>query len=366
MIKEASYRQLRIQLICKKLIVGASLVQLKKHINSTFSNRGFEKQSYNIRTIQLDIQAIREGNFIYLNKEINFDNNSHVFKVKYQRSSNIYIFSEDSEIPEFNILDEGERMTLPFLIGILNPYKNIPAVKKVLLGLADTFYISKEEQKSAKAIVIAKSPLKNENRIIALSISILGHIKRNECIEFNYISVHKLDETLNQYSKQEVIPLEIRLYENLYYLIAFNKKTDEIRNYRLDQFIKLKVSKLTNSNETVYFTEEFVKTLDLKKYFQNSIGVWCHKSFETVETVEIRFLGWAATYVQAAPIHSTQVISEINKEKNELTLEIKIKLFTYSDSRKTARERSPELAFLLGRFREFCEVNEEKLLEKYK
>ncbi|RAR73789.1 WYL domain-containing protein [Flavobacterium aciduliphilum] len=366
MIKEASYRQLRIQLICKKLIVGASLDQLISHVNSTFSKRGFEKESFDKRTIQLDIQSIREGNFEYINKDISFDNNSHVFKVKYQRASNIYIFSEDSEIPEFNMLDEGERMTLPFLIGILNPYKNIPAVKKVLLGLEDTFYISKEEQKSVKAIVIPKPPLRKENDIIALSISILGHISRNECIEFNYISVHKLDETLIQYSKQEVIPLEIRLYENLYYLIGFNKKTEEIRNYRLDQFVKLKVSKLTNSNETIYFTEEFVKSLNLKKYFQNTIGVWCHKSFETVETVEIKFLGWAATYVQAAPIHSTQVISEINKEKNELILEIKIKLFTYSESRKTARERSPELAFLLGRFREFCEVNEEKLIEKYK
>lgn len=367
MIKEASYRQLRIQLICKKLIVGASLDQLKNHVNRTFSNRGFEKQSFNIRTIQLDIQAIREGNFIYLNKEINFDNNSHIFEVKYLKSSNIYIFSEDSEIPEFNVLDEGERMTLPFLIGILNPYRNIPAVKKVLLGLEDTFYISKDEQKSAKAIVIPKSPLKNENNIIALSISILGHISRNECIKFDYISVHKLDETLNEYSNQEVIPLEIRLYENLYYLIAFNKKTEKIRNYRLDQFVKLKVSKLINSNEILHFTEKFVKSLDLKKYFENSIGVWCHESFETVETVEIRFLGWAATYVQAAPIHSTQLITEINKNKNELTLEIKIKLFPYNNqNRRTARERSNELAFLLGRFREYCEVNEEKLIEKHK
>jgi hypothetical protein len=265
------------------------------------------------------------------------------------------------------MLDEGERMTLPFLIGILNPYRNIPAVKKVLLGLEDTFYISKEEQKSAKAIVIPKPPLRNENDIIALSISILGHISRNECIKFDYISVHKLDKTLNEYSMQEVIPLEIRLYENLYYLIAFNKNTAKIRNYRLDQFVKLKVSKLTNSNENLHFTEEFVKSLELKKYFENSIGVWCHESSETVETLEIKFLGWAATYVQTLPIHSTQSITEINKEKNELTLEIKIKLFPYNvETRRTARERSYELAFLLGRFREFCEVNEEKLIEKYK
>ena len=242
-------------------------------------------------------------------------------------------------------------------------------MKKIILGLEDTFYISKEEKKSAKAIVITKPPLINESNIIALSISILGHINRNECIKFKYVSVHKLNDRLNEYTNQEVVPLEIRLYENLYYLIGYNKKTEKIRNYRLDQFDRLKVHKLIKptTNETEYFTEEFVRSLELHKYFQNSIGVWCHESFETVETVEIKFMDWAATYVQVAPIHYTQTIIDINTEKKEITLQIKIKLFPFNEkNRRTARERSNELAFLLGRFREFCEVNEEKLLIKSK
>jgi hypothetical protein len=61
------------------------------------------------------------------------------------------------------------------------------------------------------------------------------------------------------------------------------------------------------------------------------------------------------------------VIKNIDVVNKKLTIEINIKLFPFkSNKNKNARDRSPELAFLLGRFRQFCEINEEKLIEKYK
>ncbi len=360
-------RQKRIQLICKKIQNQATKAEILRYVNSKFPDRlsGFAD-----RTFQEDLKAIKLGEFEFINTGLKILNKKrYYFNIIFSRSTQKYSFHEDSPIPEFNLLDDGERMTLPFLVGILQPYQNIPAVKKVLLGLEDTFDIEEKELKTAKAIVIPKPSLLNEKKIIALSITLLGHISRKECVKFDYISVHHLDERLNEFSIHKVIPLEIRLYENLYYLIGYNKVKNKISNYRLDQIVQSKVFPLTveNSNEIEYFTDKFVNSLRLKEYFENSIGVWCHEDFETVETVEITFSNWAASYVQRLPLHRTQEIIEINKLKNELTLEIKIKLYPYNTrNRRTARERSPELAFLLGRFREFCEVNEEKLIPTIK
>ena len=360
-------RQKRIQLICKKIQNQASKAEILQFVNSKFPNR---LSSFSDRTFQEDLKAIKLGEFEFINTGLKVLNEKrYYFNIIFSRSTEKYSFHEDSPIPEFNLLDDGERMTLPFLIGILQPYQNIPAVKKVLLGLEDTFDIEEKELKTAKAIVIPKPKLLNEKEIIALSITILGHISRKECVKFDYISVHHLDERLNEFSSHKVIPLEIRLYENLYYLIGFNKANEKIKNYRLDQIVKLKVFPLIveNSNEIEYFTDKFVNRLELKEYFKNTIGVWCHEKDNLIETVEITFFDWAASFVRRLPIHATQNITNLDVVKKKLTIEISIKLFPYRvNEKKKARDRSPELAFLLGRFREFCEVNEEKLIEKYK
>jgi predicted DNA-binding transcriptional regulator YafY len=360
MKKEVNSKEIRIQLICKKLIKGASLDDIIDYVNKTFSERGFDKESFSKRTIQSDIQSIREGDFNYINKTIKQEKNKNGFEIKYNRADNCYYFTEESNIPEFDSLDDDERMTLPFLIGILNPYQNIPAVKKILLELGDTFYIEKNELKSANAIVIPRPTLINEEKVIKLVLKILGHISKKECIEFHYNTVHKLDESLNSSSYHKIIPLQIRLFENIYYLIGYNKILSKISNYRLDQILNFRVDIVQdeNTDEIEYFDDNFIKNLQLNKYFENTIGVWCHEEIETVETVKIVFKNWAASYIKRLPIHHTQKIINTDLINIEITIEITIKLYPKTKYRTTTLQRSNELAFLLGRFREFCEVIE--------
>lgn len=360
-------RQNRIEFICEKIKEQATINEIEKFLWKKFSRH--EDFEFNKSTFEKDLTDIRRGNFIYSNSIKRDIKNKGLFLVKLDRSNGKYYFDEKSPIPEFNSIEDREKATLPFLLGILNQYKALPVVKKVIDDLFKTFFIDEDELKSINAVITTKPSLINEEKIVELVIKILGHIKRNECIEFNYINVHNLDERLLKSANHKVIPLQIRLHENLYYLIGYNKELEKISNYRLDQILGLKVDAIEDEDteKIEYFEDNFVSELNLEAYFYNTLGVWCHDKDNLIETVEITFSDWAASFVRRLPIHATQIITNIDVVKKKLTIEISIKLFPYKgNENKKARERSPELAFLLGRFREYCEVNEEKLIEKYK
>ncbi|WP_396161513.1 WYL domain-containing protein [Flavobacterium sp.] len=360
-------RQNRIEFICEKIKEEATINEIEKFLLKKFSR--YEDFEFKKPTFEKDLTDIRRGNFDYSNSLKRDKKNKELFLVKLNRSSGKYYFDEKSPIPEFSSKVDRELMTLPFLLGVLNQYKSLPIVKKVIDDLYKTYFIDEDELKSIKAVITTKPSLINEEKIVELVIKILGNIKRNECIEFNYINVHNLDERLIKSLNHKVIPLQIRLHENLYYLIGYNKELEKISNYRLDQIIGLKVDTIEDelTEKIEYFEDNFVSELNLDAYFYNTIGVWCHGKDNLIETVEITFFDWAASYVRRLPIHATQVIKNIDVVNNKLTIEINIKLFPYkSNENKKARDRSPELAFLLGRFRQFCEINEEKLIEKYK
>jgi hypothetical protein len=355
-------RQDRIQFICEKILEQSTKAEIKTYLEEKFFK--YDSYAFNPSTFEKDLTDIRRGNFNYSNSVKKDKKQKNIFFIKLDRSNGKYYFAEKSPIPEFNFSDNREEMTLPFLLGILNQYNSIPIVKNFIEDIKKKYFINDNEKKGIKAVVHTKPKLINEEKIINLAIKILGHIKRNECIEFNYTTVHTLDETIKNSKLHKVIPIQIRLYENLYYLIGFNIELKKISNFRLDQFFKFQVEALEDeeTDNKIYFEDEDIAKLDIENYFNNTIGVWCHSSNEKVEKVEITFRDWAASLIRSMPIHHTQTPISADFENNKLTIQIEIKLLPYSESRKTARERSYELAFLLGRFREFCEVNEEKLI----
>lgn len=135
-------KQIRIELICKKIEQGASIEELIEYVNKKINRKYGIEVSYGKRTIENDIKAIREGNFECLNKAVNCKGKDN-FYINYIKSEDKYYFDENTAIPEFDEITEEERLTIPFLIGILNPYKNIPAVLKILDRIDDFFDIDK-------------------------------------------------------------------------------------------------------------------------------------------------------------------------------------------------------------------------------
>ncbi len=362
--KYISPEQYRIQMVCSQLEKGASLKKIMSEVNDKLRENKFKQ--YSNRIYSEDIRKIREGDFDYIGK----DKKEQTFNVIYSVSLDQYKFEEDAPYPKFSLLDENERLTVPFLKGILKPYESLPAVGKILNELNDIFDLSEEEIKSSGAVVVTKPEIFNAKNVHNNIIKILEHIKNENCIEFMYTTVHNLNDELSASFMFQIIPLQVKLHENLFYLIGQNiKKENRIVNFRIDK-IKGRIDSIEDeeNGESKKFKSIDVKNLNLEQYFKNVIGVWCYNQSDLTETIEIKFRDWAASYIIAQPLHNTQkIVKEFYKVKikgrevDEIIISIDTRLTPKIDkdgNQKKIIERSNELAFLLSRFREFCEVIE--------
>jgi hypothetical protein len=363
--KYITTEQFRIQLICKILEEGASLQKIMRDVNDQLRENNLKQ--YGKRIYSEDIRKIREGDFDYIGK----DKKEQEFSVIYSISLNQYKFEEHTPYPRFSLLDDSERLTVPFLKGILKPFEKIPAVTKILDELKDIFDLSEEEIKSAAAVVVTKPEINNSQKVHENVIEILEHIKNENCIEFMYTTVHNLNDKLAQSFRCQIIPLQIKLHENLFYLIGLNlKKDNKIVNYRIDKILsRIDTLEDEETGESKKFKTSDLKKINIDQYFENVIGVWCYDGSAKTETVKIKFRDWAASYVLAQPLHHTQKVVEDfykvrfgGREVDEIIISIDTRLSSPLDNNKnqsTILERSNELAFLLGRFREYAEIIEE-------
>ena len=363
MEKLQNIKQVRIELICRKIKQGGSMDEIIKYVNEKInSNIGGIEIDYKYRTIENDINSIRKGEFECVNKNVNGDG-EHKFYINYIKSENKYYFDKDYVEPEFDEITEEERLTIPFLTGILKPYENIPAVLKILDRIEDFFDIDK---KYKNAIIINRTKLYEEENTIELAIQLLGHIKRNECVQFNYVTVHKLNADFKESRWVKTIPIQIKIYENLYYLIGFDLEKKKLSNFRIDQIIYRNKNSIDviedeeNPDEIKYFDpkDKIITTIDER--FKNTLGVWVHKDEDTIRKVKIKFRDWAANYVSKIKLHSTQKIINIDFDNNEIIIELELKLYNLKEPVTTINDLDPELAFLLGRFRDYCEIIEIK------
>jgi hypothetical protein len=333
---------------------GGSLEQMISFVNHKLDEAGYKP--IKVRLLNYALKDLRNGNFIHSLSDKIDPKQKDVFKIEFKNE--MYKYSSDSTQPVFGDLEEDERLTVPFLMGILKQYESLPAVKKIMEGLVEQFELDNTESKCASVVISSHPKLAQEDDVVKLAIQILGHIQREECIHFHYFAVNKLDTSILKASEQKVAPMQIRLYNSIYYLTAVNMNTKSIFNFRIDQIRNLRVDELLDEQEeSVTFNyKELEKETELKTHFDNVLGVWNHTKEDTVTEVKIKFRDWAASYVKSLPLHPTQIIESINLEENSLVVSIRIKLAAKINNEQKANERSIELAFLLGRFREFYEV----------
>jgi hypothetical protein len=333
---------------------GGSLTDMKYFVNDKLEEAGYKPIKK--RSINDALKELRNGNFTHSLSDKIDPQKKDVFRVEYKQG--IYQYAPDSLQPVFGDLEEDERLTVPFLMGILKQYESLPAVKKIMDGLVEQFELNNTESKCAFVVISSQPKLAQEDEVVKLAIQILGHIQREECIHFHYFAVNKLDASILRASEQKVAPMQIRLYNSIYYLTAVNMNDKSIINFRIDQIRNLRVDELLDEQEEIVMFDykELEKETELKRHFDHVLGVWNHPKEDRVTEVKIKFRDWAASYVKSLPIHPTQIIESINLEENSLVVSIRIKLGAKLKKEQTANERSVELSFLLGRFREFCEV----------
>lgn len=348
-------KQIRIELICQKIRQGASIDEIVEYVNMKINSKVSNEVNYGKRTFENDLRSIREGDFMYSNniKPIG----DYYFFISYKKSENKYYFHEDHEEPEFDEITEEERLTIPFITGILKQYESLPAVKKIISRIDDLFEI---DSKNKTTLLSPQPKLIDEDKSIKKAIQLLKNIKNKECIEFNYITVHKLNTNSETKKIKKVIPIQLRVHDNFYYLIGFDLEKKELKNFKIDQIFN-KIDALCDENEEIiYFDPKDKIITSIDERFKNTLGVWVHNEEVPISKVKIKFKDWAANYVSKIKLHSTQKIINIDFDNNEIIIELELKLYNLKEPVTTINNLDPELAFLLGRFRDYCEIIEIK------
>ncbi len=229
-------------------------------------------------------------------------------------------------------LDKYERATLPFLFGLLEPYKYLASVESLINTLVKTHQLNPEEINQSSFVFDIKEPTVKPKWVKSLNEIFLA-IHEQCAIDFVYKKVnvggHSIEDNSTSYVR--LFPLQVRLYQGLYYLIGLKVgaeiKAVNLRLYRIDRIVKGPDIFLDEDTEQPVFFDwdEIDRLTDLTTYYENCIGVLRDYTIDRQPKLIYRwFKGWAASYVLALPLHKSQKVVEQTDEGH-----VKISLLVY-------------------------------------
>lgn len=353
----AYIRSTRIRLICSFLNNGGGTFEAMLNWVNTRLEK-MDLQAIKQRSLEQHLKQLREGDFEHSKSGLPARKKAKLFMIEiFDR--NKYRWADNTEKPVFGDLEDDERFTVPFLKGILKRYESIPAVQKIMDKIPEIFNIGEDEMETSAAVVHTGPELYheiNENfqeDLIKCVVQMLTHLHNEEVVEFYYHDVNKIGQ--NTY---RVAPLQIRFYENYYYLVAYFYEEARVKPFRIDHIKNLKVDlALDDKDEVLKFSYKGLeKKTKWKDLLKNSLGIWIHGISDTLHEVEVQFTKWAASYMRHLKFHPSQKTLKDDEKKNELVLQFKIKLSKSTDSQQEPESRNVELSFLLKRFREDAKV----------
>jgi hypothetical protein len=329
---------------------GGNLTELLDYVNEKLIEENLPPIKE--RQIQYDLNKLNSGDFAHSKKHLTKNERGNLFR--YEVKNKKYQWESNSEQPVFDDLQDEERLTLPFLFGLLKRYESIPAVEKILHVVKENYNMSEKELNKDEMFVVHNITMNDidfEEELVKVALQLIGHIQRSEVIEFNYTWVGNLDNAKNSYGYYKIAPLQVKLYENYYYLTGVN--------FRIDQILQLKVEPSLDETEAkteMFDRSKLIQDSGFKDHFKYVLGVWTPSATDDVHRLTIEFKDWAASYVRHLKFHPTQRFVEMDPKKKTYTISLDLKLMPEIMKGKKVTERAPELQFLLGRFRECASI----------
>jgi len=274
------------------------------------------------------------------------------------------IIKSDGSV-DFN---HDERLMLPLIEGLLQPYSIIPGVTKLMQELKSTHITTGIEEAVLNNAVAFTSP----HNVLAyktqqIVFKIIKCMFKGEACFFNYSDVHQRTND----SEHQVFPIQIRENLGRLYLTALpigreisgknlrvfaldciergqldtlEEFTDESTSSAYDQWT-------TPTKVLRYNYIQMLEKLDFNNYFNGVVGVWRPPTVEP-QLVERYFAGWAISHVTHSPIHPTQKtiwespakvqLAHLNDPNPQPLVKIQWKI-----------HKTPELSFRLGSYRDY-------------
>ena len=241
-----------------------------------------------------------------------------------------YTLQNDNDF-SIHSLKDSERGTLPLLFSILKPYERFPAVEALLVNLIQIHKLNDAEIKQL-SWGVGKSARSLSDSMIQRIVDILGCINKQVAVEFNY---HKVTEGAIEKQDENIVyrriyPLQVRTFEDRYYLVGIevgkSLEAENIKHFPIDRIhrrVDIALDEITDQ-PMVFDWQQVVKKTDFEDHYKHCIGMYREFGRSAKPVYVYRwFRGWAASQVQAVPIHASQEI--VQKSGGE----IRIRMFVY-------------------------------------
>ena len=244
-------------------------------------------------------------------------------------------------------LTQEEQLTFPLLIGLLDTEKTMNSVEWLKAALMDEFDYSKEDLSPYPYFVHVQPNLNSQDKLLILAGKIIEYIKKGQAILFQY-------EKKGITEFKQVAPLQIRYYDNRYYLLASTidvttyQPTNLLQTFTLDMFVEKNVNPAVDESDEnatepihIFFNyETLYKATRLEELLKHSLGIWYDWKENKLKTFRLKFTEWAMGIVKNKKIHPSQ--KTIQDSPENLIIEI-----TVWDNH--------EIDYFLGRFGDKCE-----------
>jgi len=254
--------------------------------------------------------------------------NGHRLSIKVVEGK--YALQNDNDF-SIHSLKDSERGTLPLLFSILKPYERFPAVEALLVNLIQIHKLNDAEIKQL-SWGVGKSARSLSDSMIQRIVDILGCINKQVAVEFNY---HKVTEGAIEKQDENIVyrriyPLQVRTFEDRYYLVGIevgkSLEAENIKHFPIDRIhrrVDIALDEITEQ-PMVFDWQQVVEKTDFENHYKHCIGMYRAFGGSAKPVYVYRwFRGWAASQVQAVPIHPSQEI--VQKSGGE----IRIRMFVY-------------------------------------
>jgi hypothetical protein len=358
-------KNLRIQFIHEFLLnKKGNREALLKFVNDKLKARHLNEIS--VKMLDVDLKDLNDGNFPGADTSLPRDSKGKIYYAEFNRIAGTYEYRTGTTEPTISFISEEERMTLPFVKGLLDPFEQIPSIQKLITEGQAFFDVDMKKVDTSRTFVVKKpvySDPKLNSKLIHRVIKLLNHIKNKEVLVIKYSESKKLENEVKrelQSSTFVIYPLCIRLHDNLYYLTTLSQKKSTskkennwlIRNFRID-LISDNIKNVPDK-EKQHLYQTFDEAKEWAKYevqenITKAIGIWNFPDDAVRENVHIRFFGWAASHLKVFDIHPTQIIYYTDVDND--FIDVEFKFYTYSKYRALSaktREKNQQILNNLG------------------
>ncbi|MBP6455529.1 MAG: WYL domain-containing protein [Chitinophagaceae bacterium] len=255
------------------------------------------EMTISVSSIQKDIYAMRFDSKLGFDAPIEFD-----------RKRRAYYYTDEKFSINNIPLSEEDLQSVEMAVGLLEQFKNIPAIKvfdEALSRISASVKQSRTQQEKNK-IVITDRP----RRYLGIEFMqpIADAIREKHIMRLAYLPFNK-----NDIRKHQVHPYFIKEYQGRMYLIA-----KDIHPTKEAKFLTFSFDRIQDVVSTRQVFEE--EQIDQENYFKSALGI--SMKDQKVEKIILHFNPAQKKYLQSQPLHHSQQIIKDTAKTFAISLEL--------------------------------------------